>query len=103
MDFAILCYTLATPNEALSTEVYSKILQVSKQSSMLWIVCQIGEGLTDEKTANYSIYMPNYVKGYDRFFYNRNFDSVILYFIKKGKQVGEILVPGVDPNLEPKK
>jgi len=93
LEFAIMCYTLKTPNETLSAQVYSRIIQISKSSNILWIVCQIGKGLTDGETANYSVYMPDYVKGYDRFFYNRNFDSLFIYFIKKGKQIGEILVP----------
>ena len=103
LEFAILCYALATPNETLSDEIHSKILQVSKRSNLLWIVCEIGKGLYNKETVNYSIHMPNYVKSADYFFYWRNFDSVILYFSKKGKQIGEIFVPGVSPNLGKKK
>ena len=93
LEFAIFCYTLATPNDALAQKVYSKILKVSQRSDLLWIVCEIGKCLSDKETVNYSIHMPNYVKGYNYFFYNRNFDSVILYFIKKAKQIGKIMVP----------
>ena len=103
LEFAILCYALATPNETLSDEIYSKILQVSKRSNLLWIVCEIGKGLYNKKTVNYTIHMPNYVKSADYFFYYRNFDSVILYFSKKSKRIGETFVPGVNPNLEKKK
>ena len=94
-----MCYSLKTPNETLSDQVYSKVLQISKRSNLLCVVCEIGRGLTNGETVNYSVYMPNYVKGYDRFFYNRNFDSIVMYFIKKGKQIGEIFVPGVKTNL----
>lgn len=100
LEFAILCYTLNIPNDELAHKIYSKIFEISQDSSLLWIACEIDidNSLRDEnkKEADYSIHMPNYVKGYDYFFYYRNFSSVILYGIKNGEQVGEIIIPNVE-------
>ena len=95
LEFAIFCYTIDTPNQELAQKIYYRVLQVSGRSRLLWIVCEIGRSLSNRETANYSIHMPNYVKGSDRFFYYRNFNSVILYSIKNANQVQDIVVPGI--------
>jgi hypothetical protein len=92
LQFAVLCYTLNVPNDELAQKIYDAIVEVSEDSSLLWIVCEIADSLRSEGEP-YRIYMPNYVRGYDYFYYTRNFSSVILYTIKKGKQIGDITVP----------
>lgn len=94
LSFAILCYTLNIPNDDLAQKVYDKILKASENSNLLWIACEIGNSLRENAEPDYSIFMPNYVKGAERFFYYRNFSSVILYGSKKGEQIGDIIAPG---------
>jgi len=95
LEFAVFCYTLDTPNDVLANQVYDKVLEVSEGSELLWIVCEIGRSLTHGRP-DYSIHMPNYVRGYDYFYYDRNFSSVIIYSIRKGKQIQDISVPGIN-------
>jgi hypothetical protein len=95
LEFAILCHTLNLPNDELAEKIYGRILEVSEGSNLLWIICEIGSLLRDNKEADYSIFMPNYVKGVDCFFYFRNFGSVIFYSIKNGKQIEDIVVPSI--------
>ena len=95
LEFAIFCYTLNTPNDDIPQKIYDKVIQISVSSALLWIVCEISKSLNNKDTVNYSIYMPNYVKRYDLFFYNRNFNSIIIYSIKKGKQIKNIIIPGM--------
>lgn len=94
LSFAILCYTLNLPNDDLPQKIYDKIREASEDSDMLWIACEIGNSLRASAEPDYSIFMPNYVKGTDRFFYNRNFSSVALYSVRKGEQIEDIIVPG---------
>lgn len=93
LEFAILCCTLDVPNDELVEKIYDKVLQVSENSGLLWIICEISRPLSNREKHDYSIYMPNYVKGYDRFFYNRNFNSAILYFMKNAKQMQDVIIP----------
>jgi hypothetical protein len=94
LEFAILCYTLNLPNDELAEKIYNRILEVSEDSSLLWIACEVGNSLRSDKEADYSICMPNYAKGADYFSYCRNFSSVVFYGIKNGKQIEDIFVPG---------
>ena len=96
LQFAILCHTLNIPNDELAQKIYDKILRISEKSDLLWIVCEIGRSLGNKETIDYSINMPNYIKGYDLFYYYRNFNSVILYPMKNGKQIRNIIVPGIE-------
>lgn len=96
LEFAILCYTQNVPNDELVEKVYHETLRASCSSSLLWIVCELGNAAYKEEELDYRIRMPNYVNGYDYFRYRRNLSSVFLYGIKKGKQVGGIMIPGLN-------
>lgn len=93
LEFAILCYTLDIPNDELAQSIYDRVLQVSENSGLLWIVCEIGRSLTNEERNSYCIYMPHFVKGCDRFSYCRNFSSAVLYFVKNAKQIQDVIIP----------
>jgi len=102
LEFAILCYTLNIPNDELAQSIYDRVLQVSENSGLLWIVCEIGRSLSSEERNSYSIYMPNFVKGYDRFSYCRNFSSAVLYFVKNAKQIQDVVIPNSTLEIEAK-
>jgi len=93
LEFAIFCYTLNLPNDELADRIYETLIDVSKNSKLLWIACEVGNSLREKGDVDDSIFMPNYVKGYDCFYYYRRFSSVFLYSIKSGKQVQEFTIP----------
>ena len=95
LEFAILCYRLDIPNDALAQGIYNRIVEKSESSDLLWIVCEIARSLNKDGKPQYLIHMPGHVKGADSFWYYRNFSSVIFYCIKNGKQIEDIIVPGV--------
>lgn len=95
LEYAILCYTFDSPNDDLVEKINDEIFKVSENSNLLWIICEIGKTLCNKETVDYSIHIPNYVKGYELFFYYRNFNSVILYGMKNGKMIKEIIIPGI--------
>jgi hypothetical protein len=94
LEFGVFCYTLHLPNEELAGKIYEKLVDVSNGSSLLWIACEVGKSLREKGDVNDSIFMPNYVRGAECFFYYRRFSSVVLYSIKSGKQVQEFIIPG---------
>jgi len=93
LEFVVLCCTIKTPNDELTDIIHDNIIKISDNSRLLWIICEIGKSLQEQ--AHYSIHIPNYAEGYDLFFFNRDFDSINFYFIKKAKQIGNKFTPGI--------
>ncbi|MEM2507314.1 MAG: hypothetical protein QXF61_09760 [Nitrososphaeria archaeon] len=93
LEFAIFCYTLDIPNDELSDRIYETLIDLSRNSKLLWIACEVGNSLREKGDVDDSIFMPNYIKGYDCFYYYRRFSSVVLYGIKNGKKVQEFTFP----------
>ena len=91
--FTVLCYTINIPNDEIIEKIYNNVVHISKNSNLLWIVCEIGKSLEEE--ARHNIHIPNFVRGSDLFFYYRNFASINFYFIRNGKKIGDIFTPGV--------
>jgi hypothetical protein len=96
LEFAVFCYTLNAPNDELVEKVYNDVLHISENSNLLWITCEIANSLFEGREPDYSIRMRNYVRDYDYFYRNRNFSSVILYGVKSGKQIQDIIIPGLE-------
>lgn len=88
MEFAAFCYTIDIPEDVLGQKIYDEIFDVCEESELLWIVCEIRRSLSREKP-DYCIHMP------ERARYTRNFSAVVVYSLKKAKQVRNITGPGI--------
>lgn len=93
LSFALFCYTLNLPNDDLTNRIWNRILEVSKDSHLLWVVCQIDSSSLENSERTYSVFMPNYVKGTACFFDRRNFCDIFIYGVKNGEQVTNFVFP----------